>query len=299
MTKSLAGMYAALMTALTDDGEFSPERQRRLDAYVLRQGLAGLYVGGSSGESGLLTQEELLAQQAVVAESAKGADQTLIAHVGMANLRDSIALARNAEALGYVGLSALPPHSYPFSDEEIFAYYAELSAATALPLIIYEVPARTGRPIPNEVLLRALELPGVGGLKFTSNDLFKFSLLRRAAPNKVFFFGTDEIFAAGGILGAHGGIGTTYNLLGGLYVALSEALKQSDLPTVQALQDTSQTFVEELLEVGVLPGMKAALRAVDIDCGEARLPMAARMPDTESRIASLIARPEIAKWILR
>ena len=88
MTRELAGMYAALMTGLSDAGEFDPERQRNINDYVLRQGLAGLYVGGSSGESGLLTVDELLAQQEVVFAGAAGEGLNLIAHVGMPNLRD-------------------------------------------------------------------------------------------------------------------------------------------------------------------------------------------------------------------
>ena len=147
MTKPLAGMYAALLTALTDDGDFSPERQRDLDAYVLRQGLTGLYVGGSSGESGLLESGALLEQQAVVAEDAKGSGATLIAHVGLPSLTASIALARQAKTHGYHALSALPPHSYPFRDAEILGYYKALAAATDLPLIVYEVPVRTGRMV--------------------------------------------------------------------------------------------------------------------------------------------------------
>lgn len=296
MTKSLSGMYVALMSTFTDAGDFSPERQRALNAYVLRQGLSGLYVGGSSGESGLLTQDELLEQQAVVAESAKGTGQTLIAHVGVPNLRDSIALARNAERLGYDALSALPPHAYPFSDEEIFGYYEALSEATALPLIVYEVPARTGRPIPDAVLLKTLTLPGVAGIKFTSNDLFKFALLRRAAPDKVFFFGADEIYSAGGIMGADGGIGSTYNLIGRLYGALAAALAAGDLERVQELQGVSQTLVEHVQHVGVLPGLKAALRAIGVDCGETRRPMIAKTGDIEARMTALVQRDEIRRW---
>ncbi|TIT46918.1 MAG: N-acetylneuraminate lyase, partial [Mesorhizobium sp.] len=140
MTKQLAGMYAALMTGLSDAGEFDPQRQRNINDYVLRQGLAGLYVGGSSGESGLLTVDELLAQQEVVFAGAVSSGVKLIAHVGMPNLRDSIRLARQARKLGYHALSALPPHSYPFSDEEVFGYYQALAAATDLPLIVYEIP---------------------------------------------------------------------------------------------------------------------------------------------------------------
>lgn len=295
MTKQLAGMYTALMTGLEDDGSFSPKRQRALDEYVLRQGLTGLYVGGSSGESGLLDVEELLDQQAVVAEDA--GDAVLIAHVGAPNLRDSIRLAKNAARLGYAGLSALPPHSYPFSDAEIHAYYAELQAATDLPLIVYEVPIRTGRPIALETLAGIMELPNVAGLKFTSNDMFKLSMLRRRCPDATLFFGFDEIYLSGAVLGADGGIGTTYNLLGRLYGALDRAIRTSDMEEAQRLQTVSATFVEALLETGVLPGMKAAFRAIGIDVGPTRAPMLMRVVDGDARMAEVLKRPEIAEWL--
>lgn len=295
MTRKLAGMYAALMTGLDDDGAFSPDRQRTLNEYVLRQGLTGLYVGGSSGESGLLDTEELLAQQEIVARDAP--DTTLIAHVGAPSLRDSIRLAQNAAKLGYRGLSALPPHSYPFTDAEISAYYRNLQAATDLPLIVYEVPIRTGRPIATEVLADILALPNVVGLKFTSNDMFKLSMLRRACPDSTLFFGFDEIYLSGAVIGADGGIGTTYNLLGKLYVALDQSIRNNDMREARRLQDISARFVEALLETGVLPGMKAAFRAIGIDAGPTRAPMTMRVDDGEARMAALMEKPEFAEWI--
>lgn len=295
MTKTLAGMYAALMTGLNDDGSFSPDRQRALNEYVLRQGLTGLYVGGSSGESGLLDVEELLAQQEIVAQDAAGT--TLIAHVGAPNLRDSIRLAKNAKALGYHGLSALPPHSYPFTDAEILEYYRTLAAATDLPLIVYEVPVRTGRPIGLETLVEIMALPNVAGIKFTSTDMFKLSMLRRRCPDATIFFGFDEIYLTGAVLGADGGIGTTYNLLGRLYAALDAAVRSGDLPRAMALQDVSARFVEALLDTGVLPGMKAAFRAIGVDPGPTRAPMQMRVSDGEARMAALMAQPEFREWI--
>lgn len=297
MTKELAGIYAALMTGLSDSGEFDANRQKHLNEYVLRQGLTGLYVGGSSGESGLLGADELLAQQEVVAASAKGTGTRLIAHVGMPSVRDSVRLAKQAEKLGYHGLSALPPHSYPFSDDEIEAYYRDLAAATPLPLIVYEVPIRTGRPIPLPVLERILGLPNVAGIKFTSTDLFKFSMLRRRCPDKTYFFGFDEIYLAGGVLGADGGIGTTYNILGRLYVALDQAIRAGDLARAQELQDVSQIFVEALLETGVLPGMKAALRVIGVECGPTRAPMNLRIDGAEAHMRAVLDRPEVAAWL--
>lgn len=297
MTKPLAGMYAALMSGLNDDGAFDADRQSALNAYVLRQNLSGLYVGGSSGESGLLESDALLEQQRIVAHDAAGSGATLIAHVGMPSVAASIGLAKQAASLGYHGLSALPPHSYPFSDAEILAYYEALAAATDLPLIVYEVPIRTGRPLPLELLIDILDLPNVVGIKFTSTDLFKFTLLQRARPDSTYFFGFDEIFLAGGVLGADGGIGTTYNILGRLYAALNEAVAAGNLPYAQELQAISAEFVAGLMEVGVLPGMKSALRAAGIECGPTRAPMQARLPDADRKMAELIARPGIRDWL--
>ncbi len=298
MTKPLAGMYAALMTGLTDDGDFDPVRQSALTAYVLRQGLTGLYVGGSSGESGLLESDALLAQQAVVAKDAKGSGAVMIAHVGVPSLSASIALAKQAAKLGYHGLSALPPHSYPFGDGEILAYYKALAAATDLPLIVYEVPIRTGRPLPLELLVDLLDLPNVAGIKFTSTDLFKLSMLRAKRPDSTYFFGFDEIYLAGGALGADGGIGTTYNILGRLYAALNTSIRAGDLPRAQELQAVSAEFVTGLLDVGVLPGMKSALRACGIECGPTRAPMIARIPDADAKMAELVGRKAIREWLV-
>lgn len=298
MTKPLAGMYAALMTAFADDGTFSPDRQRALNAYVLRQNLHGLYVGGSSGESGLLDTETLLEQQAIVAEDASGSGATLIAHVGVPSLIESRRLARNAKKLGYHGLSALPPHSYPFSDGEILGYYKDLTAATDLPLIVYEVPIRTGRPLPLELLVALLDLPNVQGIKFTSTDLFKLTMLRALRPQKTYYFGFDEIYLSAAALGTDGGIGTTYNILGRLYAALDFAVRAGDLTRARAAQAVSAEFVTALLDVGVLPGMKAALRANGIECGPTRAPMAPKVPDADARMAELVARPSIKAWLV-
>jgi N-acetylneuraminate lyase len=273
MNTHLRGMFAALITAMKDDQSFCAARQKEVTKAVLQQGLDGLYVGGSSGESGLLSIDELLDQQNVVAATAADQGKKLIAHVGAPNLRDSIALAQNAAQLGYDGLSALPPHAYPFTDGEIISYYRELTAATNLPMIVYEVPVRTNRPLPLPVLSEILELKNVAGIKFTSHDLFKFSQLKAAHRDKIFYFGFDEIYLSAGALGADGGIGSTYNVMGKLYASLNSAINAGDLAQAQQLQEISQQFVTELLEVGVLPGIKAIMQARGIVAGPTRAPL--------------------------
>ncbi len=297
MDSSLTGMYAALLTGFADSGAFDADRQTAITKYVLRQGLKGIYIGGSSGESGLMSTDELLEQQSVIAKLTQDKKTCVIAHVGLPNIRDSISLAKSAEAHQFDALSALPPHSYPFSDEEIYHYYSELAAATSLPLIVYEVPIRTSRPLPLELLQRILDLPNVAGIKFTSTDLFKLSMLRKSRPNKLYFFGFDEIFAAAATLGCDGGIGTTYNLLGRLYVDLYNSVQESDLQKTQELQGISQDLVEALLPTGVIPGMKAALRSIGVDAGYARGPLIEQDKAAEQRIGKFLESSPARDWL--
>jgi N-acetylneuraminate lyase len=151
--------------------------------------------------------------------------------------------------------------------------------------------------LPLNLLIRILDVKNVAGIKFTSTDLFKLSMLRRQRPQKVFYFGFDEIYAAAATLGTDGGIGTTYNLLGKLYVALDQAIRLNNLPRAQELQEISQKFVEVLMETGVLPGMKAAFRTVGVECGPTRAPMALGVPDAEERMRTLLACPTIKEWL--
>ncbi len=297
MKTPLDGMYAALLTGFDDDGGFCPRRQSSIVDYVARQGLHGLYIGGSSGESGLMSPEELLEQQRVIHSLRDRIPGNIIAHVGVASVRDTVRLARQAKSLGFEAISALPPHAYPFSDAEILAYYAELAAATDLPLIVYEIPVRTNRPLPLPLLLDLLDLPHVAGIKFTSPDLYKLSQLRHQRPDRTYFFGSDEFYIAAAALDPLGGIGTTYNALGKLYVAAYEAMQSGDLATARTLQRISQDYVDILLVTGVVPGVKLTLDLLGYDAGPARRPMALRAEDAREVLAAFLARPDVKPWL--
>ena len=274
MTKSsLGGVHVALMTGFGDDGAFEEDRQRTLTEYVLRQRIDGLYVGGSSAEAALMGRDELAVQLRLVADLAKGSGKTLIAHVGQPNTRDSVYLAGVARDAGYRAVSALPPFSFPYSIDQIADFYRAIVDGCGLPLIVYEVPARVGRASPLEQLETILALDGVAGMKFTSPDLFLLRRVQKRFSDRIFFFGSDEMFAAAAILGVDGGIGTTYNLIGGLYRQIFDAIAASDVETARRLQHLSQDLVEHLFKVGVIPGVKHLLTLHGVDCGPARLPL--------------------------
>ncbi len=297
MTPALDGMYAALLTGFADNEDLDETRQRNIVDHTLKQGLKGLYVGGSTAESGLMSTEELFEQQGIVIDAAKGRGATLIAHVGQPSLRDSVRLARNAETLGYDALSALPPHSYRFTPDEIYQYYKTLSGSTDLPLIVYEIPGRVGRESSVAELSAILNLPCVAGIKFSSMNLLILSQLRSRHPGSTIFFGSDETYMTGALAGADGGIGSTYNVLGKLYVALGKAMESGDVERARELQAISREYVEHLFEVGVMPGIKLSLQHLGIDCGPCRAPFRILSDAGLAPLTAFLERPDIKPWL--
>ena len=297
MSKALQGMYAALLTGFGDDGAYSPERQVAITRYVAGQDLAGLYIGGSSAESGLMSTDELLHQQETIAGMRSEITGTVIAHVGQPSTRDAIRLAKNAKTLGFDAISALPPHAYPFSDAEILGYYRDLSDAVDLPMIVYEIPLRTNRPLPIELLNALLTLPNTVGMKFTSTDLYKLSLLRDNHPDMLCFYGFDEMYGAAAALGCAGGIGTTYNVLGSLYTKLHAVAQAGDPAELQRLQKISRDYVAILSSMSVVPGVKASLRLLGVDAGEARRPMPSITDEQTAVLKDFLAREDVSPWL--
>lgn len=296
MTKALDGMYAALLSGFSDSGDLDETRQRNIVDYTLRQGLRGLYVGGSTAESGLMGTDELFEQQGIVIDAASGTGARMIAHVGQPSLRDSIRLAKNAERLGYDALSALPPHSYRFTSDEIFHYYKALAASTALPLIVYEIPGRVGRESTLEELSAILDLPNVCGIKFSSMNLHILLRLRKAHPDRLIFFGSDETYMTGAAAGADGGIGSTYNVLGKLYVALHGAVASGDVGRARDLQMISSDYVALLFRIGVFPGIKLSLQHLGVDCGPCRAPFRVQSTEAIPDLAEMLDAPGIRIW---
>jgi len=275
------GIYAAMLTPFHDDASISVEGIEPLVNYILGTGVSGLYAGGSSGECILQSCEERALLLTELSNYAKG-KCTLIAHVGAASTADAVALAKVAGAKGYDYVSAIPPYYYPHAYANIHDYYKAIVDAAGLPLIIYNIPALTGVDLGTQGLLKLLEDDRIVGVKFTATDLFQFWQLRQAAPGKSFFFGTDEMFLGAAATGADGGIGSTYNLIGDVYVGITNAIAAGDIAKARQLQSTSNELVQLLLATGVLPGLKHALNRLGIPVGPCRKPFSP--PSTESLI---------------
>ena len=272
-------IFAALLTPFREDGRINEDGVAPLVDYILSKGVHGLYASGSTGESILQSREERAELLTALAEYARG-KCTLIAHVGAASTGDAASLAATAKAQGYDAVSAVPPYYYKHNFADIKAYYHAIADAADLPVIIYNIPVLTGTDLSTQKLLELMQDPRIAGAKFTATDLFQFQQLRTAAPDKKFYFGTDEMFLGAAAMGSDGGIGSTYNLIGDVYLGIETAVKAGDIEEARRLQDKANALIAILLQTGVMPGLKHALNRMGIPVGPCRAPFSE--PDSEA-----------------
>ncbi len=264
MVSHLRGVMPALLTPFDAQQNIDRASLRRLVRFNIEQGVDGVYVGGSTGETfvqSLSEREEVLE---IVAEEAKG-KITLIAHVGCVSTAESQQLAVAAKRYGFDAVSAVTPFYYPFSFEEHCDHYrAIIDSADGIPMVVYNIPALSGVKLTLEQINQLVTLPGVGALKQTSGDLYQMEQIRRAHPELVLYNGYDEIFASGLLAGADGGIGSTYNIMAWRYLGIVQALKEGDTAKAQQLQHECNKVIDLLVKVGVFRGLKTVLHYMDV-----------------------------------
>ena len=288
----LTGIFTALLTPFDAQDRIDPAATEALVEFQVRQGVAGLYVGGSSGEAMAQSREERSEYLGLVAD-ATAERLPLIAHVGAVATRDALALSERAADLGYRAISAVTPFYYPFSRPEVMEHYVAIAAGSALPLIIYNFPAVTAEFTLDE-LGTLLAHPGIIGVKHTSTDLFALERLRRRNPGALIYNGYDEMCLAGLCMGAHGAIGTTYNFMGDLFVALARLVAQSRLPEAFALQRMANVVIEAIIACGVMPSSKALLETMGVPGGGSRRPF--RSLTAEDRVTLERAARPLLDW---
>lgn len=241
------GILPAFFACYDDEGNISPERVEKLAKYYLDIGVKGLYVGGSSGECIYQTVEERKLVLKHVME-AVGGEMTIIAHIAAPSTSASIELAQHAEKLGVDALAAIPPIYYPLPEHAIEKYWTDIVRSTELDFFIYNIPSTTGYSLSTELFQKMLSHPQVIGVKNSSAPVQDIYLLRAAQTrDTIIFNGVDEQYLGGRIMGADGGIGSTYGVMPKLYIELDKAYVEQDIHLAQAIQEDINEIIFKIL----------------------------------------------------
>ena len=178
----LTGTIVPLVTPFDADESFDPRRMSRLIDFVLEQGADALMATALTGEASLLTPEETLAVWDAVFEKAGGRIPVVPAIISTTTRR-AVPLARAAEARGAKALMAAPvlPELYAGrSYDDVCAFYADLAAATPLPIILFNYPSLTGIDFVPALVERLVKIPSVRYIKESTGDARRVHALQRA-----------------------------------------------------------------------------------------------------------------------
>jgi len=279
MNTHIEGLVAAPYTPMKKGGGLNTGVIEEYAPFLRRNGVAGAFVCGSSGESLSLTVPERM-EIAEAWIAAAPADLKVIVHVGHNCLEECRALAAHAAAKGAFAVAAMPPVFFkPASLKSLVDFCAAIaSAAPNLPLYYYHIPSLTGVNVPMARFLEAAadRIPSLAGIKYTYEDLMDYEECLRFRDGRYdMLFGRDESLLCSLALGARGGVGSTYNFAAPLYTRMIAAFGACDNETARSLQSRSMEMIRLLLRTGETPvaTFKAVMRMVGVDCGPARPPL--------------------------
>ncbi|MBM4154611.1 MAG: N-acetylneuraminate lyase [Lentisphaerae bacterium] len=274
---SFTGLIAAAHTPFKADGALNLKAVERQAEHLARNGLSGVFVGGSTGESHSLTVPERLALSERWAAVLKGSAMPLIVHVGHNCTSDAATLAAQAERLGAAAISALAPSYFkPGNVTRLIECFAPVvRAAPRTPFYYYDIPSMTGVSLPVPAFLAEARrwLPTLAGIKYTCADLMQMQECMRADGGRWdILFGVDEHLLAGLALGARGAVGSSYNFAAPLYLRLIRAFEAGDLAAAREQQWRSVRLIRTLASLGYMGAAKAVMGMLGVDVGPARAP---------------------------
>ncbi|MBO0600712.1 dihydrodipicolinate synthase family protein [Sporosarcina sp. E16_3] len=269
------GIIPAFYACYDESGEISKEGIKELSNHLYAKGVKGVYVGGSSGECIYQNLEERKATLKHVAENLKG-KLTLIAHVGAPSTKESIALAKYAEELGYDALSAIPPIYFQLPESAIEKYWSEIMDSTELPFIIYNIPQTTGYNLSTNLLKKLLENDKLIGVKNSSMPVLDIERFK-ATANKDFivFNGPDEQYVSGRLIGADSGIGGTYGVMPELFLKAEEFVSSGDFSEARRIQRDINDIIISLcsLNGSMYDVIKEIFKLRGVNIGNVRGPL--------------------------
>ena len=242
--------------------------QRQLDA-----GIHAIVLGGTTGESPTLTDREKLELYRKGKEFV-GDKAVVICGSGSNDTKHAVELSIAAQEAGADALLVVTPYYNKANPDGLYAHYLAIAHSVKIPVIIYNVPGRTGLDVPVNVYRRLALVPNIAGVKEASTDIVKIARIRNACGGDLpIWSGNDDQAVAAMALGAQGVISVLSNVMPEETQVMAQAALAGDFDTASSLQCTMLPLIDALFsEVNPIP-VKAAMGMIGFDCGPCRLPL--------------------------
>jgi 4-hydroxy-tetrahydrodipicolinate synthase len=281
------GTCTALVTPFIGNQVNYPMLERLLQRQI-EAGIPAVVLGGTTGEAPTLTDQEKIElfrrSKLFVGERLK-----IICGTGGNNTAHAMALSKAAQDAGADGLLVVAPYYNKGNFSGQIDHYISVARSVEIPIILYNVPGRTGVDLSVMLYRQLCDIPNIIGVKEACTDIVKTARIRTACgPEFTVWSGNDDMAVAAMALGAQGVISVLSNLLPEQTLAMSQAALAGDFDTAADLQCRLLPLIEVLFrEVNPIP-VKAAMQMIGFDCGPCRLPLGPISRDTEQLLKQLL-----------
>jgi 4-hydroxy-tetrahydrodipicolinate synthase len=278
MSVALGAIITAMVTPFDEQGRVDEEAAVALMHHLADNGSDGLVICGTTGEASTLTDEEQLGMIELACREMRGRVK-IIAGVGSNDTRHAVKLTERATELGPDALLSVNPYYNRPGRRGILRHFAEVDRATDLPIVLYNIPQRTGEDMDNDLLAELAALEHVVAVKQAN--------AANLAPidGLAIYAGNDDMLARVLDMGEPGGILTSSHLFG------RQMRRMVDEPASRAQVDASLRDVYETMAIAPAAcTLKAALAMIGLDAGEPRLPYVACDAGQQAQIRALLQR---------
>ena len=238
--KELAkGIIAAMVTSMNEDESLNMEEIQRQVNRQIDAGVNGVFCLGTNGEAYILSEEEKLRIIEAVVRAADGR-VPVYAGTGMPGTAETIRLSRKAKELGADVLSVISPYFAAISQDEIYNHYAELASSVEMPIVMYNMPARTGNNIAPDTVARLSKIDNIIGVKDSSGNFDNMKQYIELTDPESFrvLSGNDALILWNLLAGGAGGITAVANIYPETMVSIYRYFIQGDLEAAKKAQDS-------------------------------------------------------------
>jgi 4-hydroxy-tetrahydrodipicolinate synthase len=278
MTVNFGSILTAMVTPFDERGALDEDAAVALMHHLVDHGSDGLVVCGTTGEAATLDDEEHLRVIELAATEMRGTC-TVIAGVGSNDTRHAVMLTERATALGVDGLLSVNPYYNRPSRRGILAHFGEVVRATDLPILLYNIPQRTGADMPNDLLAELGQLDNIAGVKQANAANLDH------VDGLVIYAGNDDMLVDVLEMGEAGGILTCSHVFG------DEMHRMVDEPENRRQIDAGMQDVYR--DLGIAPlacSNKAALNMIGVPVGKPRLPYVELDADEQTVVRAMLER---------
>lgn len=274
MTEHWGKVLTAMVTPFDEAGRLNLDAARQLARHLAANGSDGLVVAATTGEAPTLSDQE---RRDLVRAVSEAVTIPVLAGTGSSHTEHAIALTREASDLGAAGVFVVGPYYNRPPQAGIEAHFRAVAAATRLPLMVYDVPGRTGRRIAADVLLRLFrEVDNIVAFKDATGDpAAAAALIAAAGEHFTLYSGDDALTLPLLAVGAVGVVGTSTHWTGPEFARMIAAFEQGDTALARRVNaGLQESFAFSNTDASVFSmSVKAMLRVQGLPVGQCRLPL--------------------------